>query len=503
MTQGYVLEVRTGAGDPASIALLPGTPLDPTSFGAAAMWRIVAQGVLDVHGYVFFDGSSVFIQSADDQFPVFVNRHRVGTAWTEIRAPSVIVIGNAQVELRVSDALARSGALVAMRPQFHMTPAPGGAALPPQPPKGPWDASTIAPADAFANLDAGAGTGPRPFAGDDISTRFAPLGIGSFTDSAPSGVPIVAPVSHQPVSHQPASPRPISHPPPISHERLVAEPQLSQTGGRFPRDGLSGPRIGAAALGSAPRMSPGPTTSPSFPAPVPLAPTNARIVVPRGSLWERAKADWNATSLPKRVLFVLSPFVVLSYFKLFFSEHDPEAETNDVTATGSTLAPAEPVESTVRLPPATVVPTLPATAIAPTPPQPFVPPTQVVPPPTQPTAIDPRLLLPPQGTLPTATAPVMQQVPPTAVPTFAPTVVPTFAPTAVAPTAPTTVNTAPIAPTAVPTAKTLERAAADAYAEGNLQLALLLYERLAREHPENPAFADAARMIRERLMTGR
>jgi hypothetical protein len=497
MTQGYVLEVRTGAGDPASIALLPGTPLDPTSFGGAAMWRIIAQGVLDVHGYMYFDGNSVFIQSADDQFPVFVNRHRVGTAWTEIRAPSVIVIGNAQVELRASDALARSGALVAMRPKFHMTPAPGGAAVPPEPPKGPWDASTIAPADAFADLNAG--TGPQPFVGDDVSTRFAPLGIGSFTDSAPSGVPIVAPVSHQPVS-----PRPVSHPPPISHERLVAEPQLSQTGGRFPRDGLSGPRIGAAALGSAPRVSPGPTTSPSFPAPVPLAPTNARIVVPRGSLWERAKADWNATSLPKRVLFVLSPFVVLSYFKLFFSEHDPETETNDVTATGSALAPAEPAESAIRLPAATVVPTLPATAVAPTPPQPFVPPTLVVPPSTPtPTAIDPRLLLPPQGAIPTATAPAIPQIPPTISPTIAPTIAPTFAPTAVAPTAPTTVNTAPVAPTAAPTARTLERAAADAYAEGNLPLALQLYERLAREHPENPAFADAARMIRERLMTGR
>lgn len=214
-------------------------------------------------------------------------------------------------------------------------------------------------------------------------------------------------------------------------------------------DGEPLPLIGTPRdLVSAPRVA----IPPATPAPPP-APT----------LFERAKADWYATSLPKRVLLVLSPFVLLSYFKLLFDDDGSKARKGDPAAQES----AEVVAS---------------------PPKPSAP----------------LATLPPVGTFPAppATTATLQTVAPSVAP------VPTAPTAATPPTAVTTPTPTPPQPVALPTpvapqGKTLERVAADAYTEGNLPLALQLYERLARERPENPAFAEAARIIAERLDAGR
>jgi len=50
----------------------------------------------------------------------------------------------------------------------------------------------------------------------------------------------------------------------------------------------------------------------------------------------------------------------------------------------------------------------------------------------------------------------------------------------------------------VSTAKTPQREAADAVAAGAFDRAARLYEELARAHPEVPAYAEAARIMKAR-----
>jgi hypothetical protein len=53
-----------------------------------------------------------------------------------------------------------------------------------------------------------------------------------------------------------------------------------------------------------------------------------------------------------------------------------------------------------------------------------------------------------------------------------------------------------------PKVRTNERKAADAWAEGNYEVAAQMYDELARENPGNPAFPAAAAILREKLDGG-
>jgi hypothetical protein len=51
-------------------------------------------------------------------------------------------------------------------------------------------------------------------------------------------------------------------------------------------------------------------------------------------------------------------------------------------------------------------------------------------------------------------------------------------------------------------AKSLERAAADAVAAGSYDQAIKYYDALAKEHPDNPTWKEAARILRVRIANG-
>jgi hypothetical protein len=95
--------------------------------------------------------------------------------------------------------------------------------------------------------------------------------------------------------------------------------------------------------------------------------------------------------------------------------------------------------------------------------------------------------------------------------------------THVQPMQPTSTATRPVAPTAAPTATAQarsvpapetqprnrahqrgeQRGAADALASGDYSQAAALYGRLAAAHPEQPAYAQAERILKQRLASGR
>jgi hypothetical protein len=96
----HVIEIETGIGEPAFIPLTTGQELQPISIGKKGMWRIESARVLDVHAFVYFDGTTLFVQSAEDAASASVDGYRVGKAWTELHAPCRIEIGSAILRFR-------------------------------------------------------------------------------------------------------------------------------------------------------------------------------------------------------------------------------------------------------------------------------------------------------------------------------------------------------------------------------------------------------------------
>ena len=99
-TTTHVIEIETGIGEPAFIPLSMGHELQPISVGKKGMWRIESPRVLDVHAFVYFDGASLFLQSADESNAASVDGFRVGKAWTELHAPCMIEVGQARLRFR-------------------------------------------------------------------------------------------------------------------------------------------------------------------------------------------------------------------------------------------------------------------------------------------------------------------------------------------------------------------------------------------------------------------
>src|SRR5690606_30639942 len=96
------------------------------------------------HAFVYFDGTSLFLQSADETSSASVDGYKVGKAWTELHAPCKIEIGAARLRYRslLPDAAAQqagrprsdtSGAGAAPRPPAAAAPPPAAPPSAPEP----------------------------------------------------------------------------------------------------------------------------------------------------------------------------------------------------------------------------------------------------------------------------------------------------------------------------------------------------------------------------------
>jgi hypothetical protein len=180
----HVIEIESGIGEPAFIPLTLGQELQPISVGKKGMWRVEGAKVLDVHAFVYFDGTSLFLQSADEQNAALVDGYRVGKAWTELHAPCRIEVGAVRLRFRSlvegqahappPPPAGNQGPTVALsRPPVQ--PPPAGlretqqSAQPPRPAAGEPPMTFPKPARPFAP-----GALAHP-ADEDESTRIAPL----------------------------------------------------------------------------------------------------------------------------------------------------------------------------------------------------------------------------------------------------------------------------------------------------------------------------------------
>ncbi len=106
-----VVLVESGSGAPREKSFVVGTEVAPFSVGSAGMWRVSGDGIADVHGFLYFDGESLFVQSAGTRFVVTVDGQAVGTEWSPIRPPCRIQMGT--VILSYHDAVEDEGETIA------------------------------------------------------------------------------------------------------------------------------------------------------------------------------------------------------------------------------------------------------------------------------------------------------------------------------------------------------------------------------------------------------
>ncbi len=426
------------------------------SIGRVGMWPVEAPGVLDVHAFVYFDGNALFIQSADPSNPVKGNGQAIATSWQQIEIPCTIEIGRARLVYRTVDDMEPADEDKTTVAQQIPVPPPPRAA--PQ---------FTANAGAFSN---------RNQAPDSDATRLQPMGrepdptvVSPMEAGTPmAGVPKARPAAGMPAWAVKADTAPNSQPTTIGAPPAPPPPQ------NMGYQAFGSVQVAVPPLPAAPNpmgqtlnsplgmqqqqqqqmmmmQHPGmqpmmmqptmPGTNPmgsgqmmALPPGSPAAETG-RVQQP-GELqgFARAKAEWNAMPPIRKIIIGTFPGVLLLVYFMLFDD-EPQQQARRPRPQPSASASVAATTSATSHPTAT---TTASTAVV----------------------------------APTATATSTSTT-----------------------TAPTTTASAPPLPKGK---RTLEREAIDLVALGQYGKAADIYDQLAAQHPDQPVYREAARILRAR-----
>ncbi len=472
MSTNLRIEVRTGEAERKRVDFAPGTPVEPFSVGSAASWAVRAGGVVGVHAYLYFDGTTLFISSVGGA-PVSMGGRNVGADWEPVEVPMNIHLGGAKLAVRgptshrAGQPSAKPQANVAVpeedektqfqpqlmpeedeKTQFQPVPnsmrqGPRGAALATGPAAGMPAALMESPPDSEATVV------QRP---EEVQKRAAL--------AARPAPPAVAPESERtrfaPVQARvPGAPTPAAGAPPAAAGAAPGQappgPPLPAAGAPMPGAPMPGaPMPQGAPMGAAPAPTAAGVPGPPGPGGVPafvVQPGQPGAGPGAGAQQKRsgnpalakvkaqvAKA-WREASIPQKAILILLPFAFFAMFTLMGqSEHKP---THHSANSVSSVAAAPPSARSAR---------------------------------------------------PTLSAP--------------PAVGSAVAATSAAPTAASPATAKPSAPahtTAPRSGKTPERIAVDAVAAGNYKEALEKYQALAAAHPDRPVFKQAVAILKQKL----
>lgn len=389
--EDYVVEIRRGNGAPKHLTLSPGVTIQPMSVGMTGQFRLEADGVLDVHGFLYFDGNSLFVQSSDGHHLIRVNGKPIGSEWTAVSPPCTLALGDARlVYCPASQASGATTAAPIARPAAGRAPPP------------PFDESAPTVADfRYEDYDDAVATG-KTRAPDDEATGSIPI-------------PPAPPRGHDFDEHNDNDNETTrALPLPVMPASFAARPPP--------------PPPPPNAFGGNPFAAPPPAV-------MPIAAPPAQLVVPaKVKPLDQLKDGWKQASLPKKAIALLLPVAfVMVIFGLDDKPEPPaEAEAAATSASASSKPKPKPTASVTDDP-----------SDDPEPPKPK----------------------------PTVSAPPVKKDPP-----------PSKKP--------------PEPPIAMAKDKTAERVAVDAVAAGAWDPAAKAYDDLAKQHPENPAYKEAARILR-------
>jgi hypothetical protein len=414
------------------LELRPGLELAPLSVGTGGAWQVSAAGVRTVHLYVYFDGQTLFLQSAAPDDPPLMDGRPVPAAWTPAPAPCTITFGHARLAFHAAEAeqpveedRTIASAVAEDYREVLKTPAPlpkrDISARPFKPgafAHGADDESTrLQPIEDFTG----------PVSGD--STRVAPLP----TAEGP-GVGGVRPAAGAPWN-RPAPLPAMGAPPPVQggfQSRQFPPPPSSPLGP--PSD-----PTGAAPLGPHGHAGP-PSGLLNVPPPSIRAP-DAPETFP-----DMLKREWATAPPLRRGLVAALPVAVIVALWLLLSGRPPPQPPRAVASAAPTTPPVPPPAVATVTPLATVWP-------------------PVEPPPRP---------------------PVIRQ-----------------AARAHAEKKESKAAGEPSSATVDGgTGDRREREAADLVATHAYAEAIRIYDQLAAEHPQNPAFHEAARILRNKVQNG-
>jgi hypothetical protein len=309
-----VLEIRRGVSGKGMLVLTPGVKVSPMSIGLRGDWRIEADGMRDVSGYVYFDGESLFVQASEDRRDMRVNGAPVGTSWMALTAPCTVAIGDARLMFcDVSEAsTAPNVRPAAGRPSAHTT----------GPPTSDLDDE---PTKSMSLVD-------YPDAGPDDRTGDIPLPPAYQPPSGDEETSVL-PLPELPAAaftwpNAPAPPKPIETAPPVAP------------------------------------TTPPVVIAPSFaPPPMPDA-MNKTVKITRAasaapgkpSVGSEIKAQWKAASGPKKAILLLLP---VAFVFVIYGFQDDEAPTRTRTRSSSSAASASETETIASVEPPKVIPPTP------------------------------------------------------------------------------------------------------------------------------------------------
>ena len=554
----HVIEIEKGVGEPTFIPLSTGSELAPISVGRRGMWRIEGAKVLDVHAFIYFDGQSLFVQSADAGQAALAEGTPVGSQWTELRAPCRIDLGSARLSYRsLLEDPAEAVATVARevtkeeREAFAREVAARrtASAAPPPPPvpqakanrpfahgelatKGDSGESTrYNPVDSGSSAAqpramprrtvSGPSAAPPveviPGSGDETRIEVGPRAAsGGYPRASPPAVPRAAPsrpAQSRPAQGQMPSYIPQQLPPPQPQAPTIPPPYASPSGmpAHTQMLGMQGQMVppstmpgmgvpmgmpmpsggyqaaptypgGGYAMGGGYPGAPGMPAVGTGPGPMMMPPqvngAQTVMVNAQGGSGNDLAAQFRAASPVRKAAIILAPLAALAAVYILFSDDDPGPMARAGIAPVTSIAQPGTMTSQ-SFPPGTY---------------PLGPPGVVLT--AQPSP--PPGMAPAPGTTASSSPLVQPQAPQQAVVAVATQAQPSqVAPTQPPPTpAPAPARSGSTVTSGPPTT---ERRAVDAVLLGDNATAYALYQQLVREHPENPAFANAARILKARV----
>jgi len=510
MSETRVLELQQGAGEPGALELRAGVQLPPVGIGSSGSWKVLANGILGIHAYIYYDGNALFVQSADERNPALVDGRAVGCTWTPVPIPCTISLAAARLVLRDVSAtiddednleqeedrtVAVSAASLLDEDRtlaVAAPPAPPAAlppTLPPPPPAPPAPRSVRLVSQSFGGPASDRRPPPpsshRPFAPgafvtqpDGESTRLQPIDEpepeGDATRIVPLGEPLAeTPPMGSPLPRMPFRPAPVR---PAAGRRWAearpSQPSLPELANDSQEELSTLPKEFPPP--PPPDANDTPLVEPAMPVGLLNVPPPPVPVAPKGPTFgERLAKEWRETPPIKKVLVFLMPFMLPVVWFTFGDEPPPPHRVGG-SASASAAGPQVPTTGTVQ-------------------PYPY---------PTQPPGYPPAPASAAGVGYPTA--PPTTTAYPTAPPTTTayPTAPPTTDPAAGHTRPPSDATAKPTTPDPAASAAPVDRRehqAADLVATGQYEQAAQIYDRLGAEHPENPAFHEASRILRAKL----
>ena len=281
------IEVHVGYVKRRSVLLTPGQVLEPLSIGSRADFCVDAADVAPVHGYIYYDGATLFLRSASSNTPVLVDGSPVPQEWMTVCPPCEIKLGLACLWLR----------------------------------------AVASPEDQTLVMSKGQAEAAR---------RAMPQARGETEAAFSSGTP----------QQSPAAPTPVRDWSSITAAtRVVPIETILASRKRAP------PPVAASDLGAVVPTSEAPAPPPisvNAPSPQVAVPQEPQVAVPQKQSWVKAK--WREATRIKKVLVILSLPLTAAVWKIF-EPPNPLPPSEDKSVSLGAFAGAQSVAPSSAPPP--------------------------------------------------------------------------------------------------------------------------------------------------------